>query len=53
MRVAEEYGKSIGIKTILLHVEESNVPALKFYENRNFSVLFKQGSRLMLIKNIS
>ena len=49
---AEEYCRSIGFPTIVLHVEETNTNARRFYEKRGFALLRKDGTRLCLVKRL-
>jgi len=50
MDEAEKYGRSIGINTVVLHVEKSNKSARRLYERRGFSLLREEETRLCLIK---
>ena len=52
MDKAEEYCRSIGFSSIVLHVEETNTKARKLYDNRGFTLLRKDGTRLCLIKHL-
>lgn len=52
MNQAEEYGRRIGFGLIVLHVEESNMSARRFYEKRGFALRRKDGTRLCLVKHL-
>ena len=52
MDTAEEYCRSLGFSSIVLHVEETNTKARKLYDNRGFTLLRKDGTRLCLIKHL-
>ena len=52
MRRAEEYAQSIGVSAVILHVEESNLRARKFYESRGFTTLRRDGTRWCMVKHL-
>lgn len=52
MKRAEDYCRRIGFAAIVLHVEKSNLSARSFYENRGFSVLRDDGTRLCMVKRL-
>ena len=52
MTRAEDYCKSIGFSLIALHVEENNESARRLYEKSGFVIKEKQGTRLLMIKQL-
>jgi len=48
---AQAYAESLGICTMMLHVEKENRAANVFYAHRGFSVLSEEGSRLLMIRH--
>ncbi len=50
MEKAEEYCRSLGFSMIVLHVEETNTNARRFYSNRGFTLLRNDGTRMCLVK---
>lgn len=52
IKKAEEYAKSIGISSVILHVEKSNLAARRLYERMGFEILDDEEHRLKMIKRI-
>ena len=50
LRMAEKYAQSIGISTIVLHVEKTNVSARRLYERFGYRITADQGSRYRMAK---
>lgn len=50
---AENYAKEIGISTIYLHVEKSNVAAYRLYERLGYEIYEEQKNRFLMIKNVN
>ena len=49
---AEKYCKNLGFSTIVLHVEETNTNARRFYEKRGFSIQETDRKRLCMVKHL-
>lgn len=49
---SEEAAKNAGIYDILLHVEESNLPARRLYERSGYELLRKDNTRLLMVKHL-
>ena len=49
----EEYCKTLGFSKMVLHVEEDNHKARKLYENKEFTLLKTEETRLCLVKYLS
>ena len=52
IRTAEAYAERIGSRAVLLHVEKTNAPAMRFYERSGYAVFRDDGNRLLLKKDI-
>ncbi len=52
IRTAEAYAEQISSRAILLHVEKTNTPAMRFYERSGYSVFRDDGNRFLLKKDI-
>ena len=48
----EAYCKTLGLSTLVLHVETDNERARELYENRGFTLLKTDGTRLCLVKRL-
>ena len=49
----EAYCKTLGLSTLVLHVETDNERARELYEKRGFTLLKTDGTRLCLVKRLS
>ncbi len=52
IRTAETYAEQTGSRAVLLHVEKTNTPAMRFYERLGYAVFRDDGNRLLLKKDI-
>ena len=52
IRAAESYAKESRITAVLLHVEKTNEPAMRFYERSGYSIYRDDGTRYLLKKDI-
>ncbi len=52
LTLAEEHGKNLGISSLFLHVEESNVRARKLYESFGYVPIERVGTRLKHHKHL-
>ena len=50
LRTAEACAQELGIPAVTLHVEKSNVSALRLYERRGYAVFRDDGSRYLMVK---
>lgn len=50
IREAEAYAKEIGIRSIVFHVEKSNLSALRLYERLGYTVHMDDGTRYLMKK---
>lgn len=49
---AEEYAKEIHLTTLYLHVEKTNVSALRLYQKLGYTICEEQGSRYLMSKEL-
>lgn len=52
IRTAESYAKEIGISVVLLHVEKTNLSAMRLYERLGYAIYRDDGGRYLLNKRI-
>ena len=52
IRAAEAYANRIGSRAVLLHVEKTNISAMRFYERLGYSIFRDDVNRFLLKKDI-
>jgi len=52
IRTAEAYAGQIGSRAVLLHVEKTNLSAMRFYERLGYSIFRDDENRLLLKKDM-
>lgn len=52
MEAAEAYAKELGIPAVLLHVEKTNLDAVRLYKRRGYSVFREDGSRYLMVREL-
>ena len=53
LEVAESYAREINILKICLHVEKTNLAAMRLYENAGYAIYRDDGHRFLMNKEIS
>lgn len=52
IRTAEAYAEQTGSRAVLLHVEKTNLSAIRFYERLGYAVFRDDGNRFLLKKDM-
>ena len=53
LRAAEAYADRLDCRAVILHVEKTNAPAMRFYERAGYAVFRDDGSRFLMKKDIA